>query len=278
MTSETQTKPWVGNWTATDPLKIDFSWMGHDDGIWEPNADLGLEYRDLGLTAASNGLLSVHQARKLSAVDVSSAWRVLDCDFYLLFILMGSTRFEEADGTELELLAGDSVCRPKHDRFRQLSASADFESIEIAAPATSTLTPREVSGPMSDDSTPSRSKGTLSRETTREYVTGAGPRSYFSYRDLRTRSMTEDRIHVHVVRAVVPQEGGTGMHHHSMCQWFLVISGTGVIRVENQPDRVIVPGDCMCLAAGLKHDVASYSSDYGVLEMCIPADYSTTAD
>jgi hypothetical protein len=31
----------------------------------------------------------------------------------------------------------------------------------------------------------------------------------------------------------------------------------------------------MCISAGTRHNVPAFSSDYAIIELCIPADYDT---
>ena len=50
-----------------------------------------------------------------------------------------------------------------------------------------------------------------------------------------------------------------------------------MLAVEGRGERRMHAGDAMCLCAGIRHDVPAHSHDYVVLEMCVPADYDTTA-
>jgi quercetin dioxygenase-like cupin family protein len=84
---------------------------------------------------------------------------------------------------------------------------------------------------------------------------------------------------MHVVQATGQPGEGTGWHYHSMAQWFMILRGRSDIRVETRPRQPLNVGDTMCIGAGpqMRHNVAPYSGDYSVLEMCIPAEYETTA-
>ena len=105
-----------------------------------------------------------------------------------------------------------------------------------------------------------------------------GLRDFFLYRDLETRAATDGRLHIHVVRATEAGPG-TGWHYHTMAQWFMVIGGSAVIRVEDQPRQELGWGDSMCIGRGprMRHEIADHSADYLVLEVCVPAAYSTVA-
>jgi hypothetical protein len=64
-----------------------------------------------------------------------------------------------------------------------------------------------------------------------------------------------------------------------MAQWFMILGGQGHIRVEDGPDLELNRIDAMCIGSGpkMRHNVAPFSGDYAVLEMCVPADYDTVA-
>jgi mannose-6-phosphate isomerase-like protein (cupin superfamily) len=115
----------------------------------------------------------------------------------------------------------------------------------------------------------------VNRDEPSAYVAGQGPRRYFAYRDLGVAGATDRRIHIHVVRAIEVPPGGTGWHMHTMGQLFVVLSGSGVIKVNSPEAIAIKAGDSMCIGAGMKHDVSSFSADYAVIEVCLPADYDT---
>src|SRR5690606_8170998 len=104
------------------------------------------------------------------------------------------------------------------------------------------------------------------------YELGNGPRKFFYYRDLGTKEQTDGRIHLHLVQATEPG-AGTGWHYHSMAQWFMILRGTSTIAVEDHTYQPLVRGDAMCVGRGpdMRHNVAPFSRDYVVLEMCVPA-------
>jgi hypothetical protein len=64
-----------------------------------------------------------------------------------------------------------------------------------------------------------------------------------------------------------------------MAQWFWILGGSAVIRVEDMPEWELVEGDAMCIGYGerMRHNVAPLTGDYAVLEMCVPAEYDTIA-
>lgn len=257
---------WTGPWTAERPVEIGFAWAPRDEGTWKDGGD-GLERRDLGLDAASDGALGVTHLRvaDLDAVDRPRAHHV---DFDALYVLRGAVTLESDDAGSVRLERGGCAVQPPRTPHRLRDVTPDFEAVHITAPARfgTTVDP------------PARTGGHYTHDTPDAYARGAGPRSFFLYRDLGTRAVTGDRIHLHVVRATEPGEG-TGWHFHTMAQWFMVLEGSAEIGVEDHPTRPLRAGDAMCLGRGprMRHDVASFSGDYTVLEMCVPAEYDTIA-
>lgn len=103
----------------------------------------------------------------------------------------------------------------------------------------------------------------------------SGPRRFLEYRDLKVIDATKRRLHIHQVRAVNAPEGGTGWHVHSMSQLFYVFRGWVDIAVEKHGNIRMVAGDAMCIGSDMRHNVSKFSADYDLVEICLPADYST---
>jgi quercetin dioxygenase-like cupin family protein len=250
-------------WTANEPLTIDFAFAPVAAG-WRDGPGTRFSSRDLGLAEASGGWMSARHCRGLEAPIGAPS----PADFRFLYVLAGAVTVGAGTGGSHTLSKG-GVALFGPDAAPHLSgASGDLEWIEIAAA-------KSGFGPSSDDeATP---PALYLDETPESFVAGAGPRRYFAYRDLATAPFTGRRIHVHVVKALEPMPGGTGWHNHTMSQLFVVLTGWAKIAVEGRGERVMRRGDAMCLRAGMRHDVPAYSADYTVLEMCVPADYDTTA-
>jgi mannose-6-phosphate isomerase-like protein (cupin superfamily) len=267
--------PWHGHWTARDPAAIDFAWAANEGGTYASESDDGFIYLDLGLADASHGALGVRRVRLADPV-VATHWRALNLDFDFLYVLRGTMAVENDDGERTELATGSTALHPRGYRHRFSDFSADFEAVHVTAPAWTGEHKGESNTGLSRSA--SGLAPVYTHDKPDEYEHGNGPRAYFLYRDLRTREPTDGRIHLHVVRATEAGPG-TGWHYHSMAQWFLIVSGSSVIRVEDRPRQPLRWGDSMCVGRGsfMRHNVTSFSHDYAVLEMCIPAQYETVA-
>jgi hypothetical protein len=266
---------WSGGWTAVDPPEIGFAWAPNLAGPYVERD--GLLSRELGLAETSGGALGVRRI-KVGDLEEAARWRVLDVDFDFLFVLRGAVTVSDAAGGEVRLGTFDTALHPRRFRYRLGEFSEDFEAVQVTAPA------RQAEGARDGADEAGRAlvgapRGPIyTRESEAAYRPGDGSRGGFLYRDLGTSGPTEGRLHIHVVRA---DEAGpaTGWHYHTMAQWFMVIGGSAVIRVEDQPRQELGFGDSMCIGRGprMRHQFGDYSADYLALEVCVPAAYSTVA-
>ena len=261
---------WRSPWSAAAPMKIGYSFVGKDSGWTHAAPDF--DSRDLGLAGASGGLMHAEHRRATETPSAeSAAWRDHDFDFQFLYVLKGSLTIESDVAGRHTLHAGSVGLHSRLPRYAESGHSGDLEVIEITAPAKAGA--KRGGG----ERAAARPRALYLHEAPESFVAGAGPRRYFAYRDLATADFTGRRVHIHVVKALAPMPGGTGWHNHTMSQIFVVLQGWAVLAVEGQGERRMHAGDAMCLCAGMRHDVPAYSDDYKVLEMCVPADYDTTA-
>jgi quercetin dioxygenase-like cupin family protein len=276
-----ESSPWVTGWTATDPLSIGYTQVRSDEGRWESGLRSHLQYRDLGLAAVTGGKLSAQHIRAVGkAGEMRNGWHCHDLDFQFFYVLRGWLKLQTQDGEHLTLGPGDSGYHPPFYWHDEYDFSEDYEVVELTGPAhVETITGRETPLPDRAATLDPAREPFYSFDVPENYEMGAGPRKFFRYRDLGTRGPTDGRIHLHVVRATGQPGEGTGWHYHSMAQWFMVLEGTSDIRIEEMPRQTLGPGDTMCIGSGpdMRHNVAPFSGDYAVLEMCVPAEYETQA-
>ena len=278
MSTQSSSTEWVSGWTVDDPAQIDYVFAPKDGGTWE-SWGVDFEVRDLGLSAASDGKIGCRHIRANGTPRGEGEWHCWDMDFEFFYVLKGTMELQGQDGTIHSFGAGGAGYHPGFYWHREIARSGDLEVVYITSPADghridgrdSELPPRAAS------LDPART-AVYSHETEDNYQLGAGPRKFFKYRDLGTRGPTQERIHLHIVRATEPGDG-TGWHYHSMAQWFMIVGGESWIRVEDGRTEHISSGDSMCIGSGpaQRHNVAPFSGDYAVLEMCVPAEYETIA-
>ena len=93
-------------------------------------------YRDLGVAAATNGMVQAHIIRNVksfNAKDVSKR-HYHDVDFQLIYCIKGWAR-SEMDGQLLEIKAGTCWIQPPGIKHTVLDYSDDLEMLEIIMPA-----------------------------------------------------------------------------------------------------------------------------------------------
>ncbi|MGW4335714.1 hypothetical protein ACWEK5_23290 [Rhodococcus koreensis] len=268
MTITEQQSGWRDGWTAKEPTSIGFAWVPNEGGEYVDRDGDGFAYSDLGLAAVSNGALGVVRLR-VTDPAAATRWRRLDNDFDFFFVVAGSIDIEGPDGRIVHLDRYGAALHPRGYRYRLVNASADLDAVHVTAPGTLL--------PTAEDEGAAASEPIYSHDSEDAYKLGAGPRPFFSYRDLGTAGPTEGRIHLHVVAATGPNAGGTGWHYHTMAQWFMVLGGSAVTHIRDREPLPLSFGDSQCLGAGPEnsHTATDFSGDYRVIELCLPAEYDT---
>jgi mannose-6-phosphate isomerase-like protein (cupin superfamily) len=104
-----------------------------------------------------------------------------------------------------------------------------------------------------------------------------GPRANVEYRDLGMAEASGGRIGAKHIRAIQPFEVETGWHWHDMTAHFVyVLKGWIEFRFDGIDESVtVVAGSCLSQPAGVAHNVIGQSDDLELIEINMPADYST---
>lgn len=105
-----------------------------------------------------------------------------------------------------------------------------------------------------------------------------GPRSNVEYRDLGMAEASGGRIGAKHIRAIQPFVEETGWHWHDMTAHFVyVLKGWIEFRFEGVAESVtVLAGSCLSQPAGVAHNVIGQSDDLELIEINMPADYSTS--
>lgn len=98
------------------------------------------EYRDLGISAATNGDFGAHVIRAVPGMTSAAEWHTHDLAFQMVYVTKGWVVFEYEDSPggpsrEHILRAGSVVLQPPGIRHREVRHSDDLELIEIISPA-----------------------------------------------------------------------------------------------------------------------------------------------
>ena len=103
-----------------------------------------------------------------------------------------------------------------------------------------------------------------------------GLRSFFEYRDLGIKAATGGRVGAHVIRAKPGKHGSTGWHSHDLDVQLVYVlqgwvefdyQGIGAVRLE--------AGACVHQPPGIRHVEIAHSDDVEILEITLPADFTT---
>jgi quercetin dioxygenase-like cupin family protein len=113
----------------------------HDASVasWHPWRVAGMEFRDVGIGAATDGLAGVRIARPVGrsaepvATQFATRFATHDAEFMFLFVLSGSTTFEHDRGRH-RLVEGDTVVVPAGLPHRLIDSANDLELLDVTLP------------------------------------------------------------------------------------------------------------------------------------------------
>lgn len=92
-------------------------------------------YRDLGVTAASQGHMRAQVTRAVRGMTQPTGWHYHECESQFVYALKGWVDLEFEDGTRLRVNAGESIYIPGGLRHNEIATSDDFEILEVSVPA-----------------------------------------------------------------------------------------------------------------------------------------------
>jgi mannose-6-phosphate isomerase-like protein (cupin superfamily) len=93
------------------------------------------EYRDLGVSAATQGRVVAHVIRAVPGIELVGAAHLHRVDFQLVYVVRGWIEFEYEGYGAVRLESGSSVYQPPGIRHREIAHSDDLEMLEIVMPA-----------------------------------------------------------------------------------------------------------------------------------------------
>jgi len=250
------------------PIPANFSFASPSDSDWRPDASGFWEERDLGLHAASGGVIGATILRPAPTRSSGEIHQAQNGDWSFLLVLGGAIRIEEGGGAQTGVLNRlDAVYIPPGARYGMTPLDG-LRLLRFTAPG-SVLRAADSAAP--------RGLGYF-RDSPAAY-TSDGPRAYISYRTFGVRELTQGRLNIQISRSrgkPMP-EGGTGWHTHEMTEWFMVLSGAGRLIVKSGGDFLLRPGDAMTIGPDTPHNQLSADDDYAEFDVCIPADYATAS-
>lgn len=117
----------------------------------------------------------------------------------------------------------------------------------------------------------------VSHASDAEFKAG-GLRSFFEYRDLGISKATGGRCMAQVIRARAGGEGHTGRHYHELeCQLVYILKGWITFDYEDVGEVRLEAGSCVNQPPGIRHSEIDHSEDLELLEVTIPAEFTTVS-
>ena len=103
-----------------------------------------------------------------------------------------------------------------------------------------------------------------------------GLRSFYEYRDLGIKTATDGRVDAHVIRAAAGTEFSSQPHlHHTTFQLVYILKGWIEFEYEGQGIVRLEAGSCVHQPPGIRHRELGHSDDIEMLEVVLPAGFST---
>ena len=103
-----------------------------------------------------------------------------------------------------------------------------------------------------------------------------GLRAFFEYRDLGIRQATQGRVEAHVIRAAAGQDFSSQPHRHDTeFQLVYVLKGWIEFEYEGQGAVRLEAGSCVYQPPGIRHRELGHSPDIEMLEIVLPAGFTT---
>ena len=107
----------------------------HDNPVMVPGRRDFMQYRDLGVTAASQGKIRAQVTSSSAGLSKPTGWHVHLCEGQFVYMLSGWVDLEFAGGRVERIAAGDSVYIPGDTPHNEIATSDAFELVEISIPA-----------------------------------------------------------------------------------------------------------------------------------------------
>ena len=94
-----------------------------------------LKYRDLGVTAGSQGRIRAQLTSAEAGLSEPTGWHYHVCEGQFVYMLNGWVDLEFAGGRKIRVEEGDSIFIPGGTPHNEIATSDSFELLEISVPA-----------------------------------------------------------------------------------------------------------------------------------------------
>ena len=122
---------------ARPRAKQRFTVSHHNEADFDPGLRRYAKYRDLGINAATNGLVQAHVVQFVPPCrpEEVSKLHYHDCEFQMVYVLKGSIKTELEGPGAITMRQGSCWIQPPRVKHKVLDYSDDCEVLEIVLPA-----------------------------------------------------------------------------------------------------------------------------------------------
>ena len=231
-------------------------------------------YRDLGVTAASNGRINAQINRANFQLTEEGELHHHLLTHQINLVLKGNAFMKFEGVGEVKLIPGTSFYMPPKIKHSFVSCSENFMTMEICTPANFETV---------EDNPEDYRKSTQLQQPffMQTAAQGAfeikGLRNYLSYRDLGIVKETKGAVLAHIIRAEGgAYQGSDDWHYHILDDQFVyVMRGWAKVAFEGQEAVLVKEGTCFYQPSEIKHAFLACSGDFEALEVCLPAEFET---
>lgn len=114
-----------------------------DKPVMVPGRRDFLQYRELGVTKASNGRIRAQVTSASQGLSEETGWHVHHCEGQFVYMLSGWVDLEFAGGEVIRIKEGDSIFIPGETPHNETGTSEAFELLEVSVPADMGTSPCE---------------------------------------------------------------------------------------------------------------------------------------
>lgn len=120
---------------ATAEPVADFTLSKKSDPVMVPGRRDFLQYRELGVTDASQGRIRAQVTSASEGLSEPTGWHVHLCEGQFVYMLSGWVDLAFSGGRTVRIEAGDSIYIPGGLPHNETATSDTFELIEVSVPA-----------------------------------------------------------------------------------------------------------------------------------------------
>ena len=225
-----------------------------------------LEYRDLGVKAATDGRWRASLSRSTAAMPGGTGTHRHRLDVQLIYVLNGSATFEYAQYGEITVISGDCIYQPSTIVHQQTDRTRDCVVLEIVSPAQFPTMDSEIEAYIEPDDGPLQ-RFSVVRAADVGYT--AHPfRDWMVRRDLGIDAATGGRVVAQLSR-ISPTTAMQVESSVNDAPLYLLFGLQGFcrLRFEGGQEITLLPSDCITIAAGCSYELLECDPAFECLEV-----------